>query len=214
MVSGASTTIQIWTLRILRNLSKRCLLRGHFLPAYSDQCIRNPFEILFPGSGKRCQNSELAQTMVIGYHLEGPFLSPEEGSRGCHPAEVMRGADLDYFEQLQEAAGGMIRLVTVAPEIEGAFSFIEQLSSKGIIVALGHTSAGIELIRQATDCGAVLSTHLGNGTASMLSKHDNPILAQLSEDRLSASFITDGYHSREQLRFTCRAKARTERFCH
>lgn len=107
----------------------------------------------------------------------------------------------------------MIRMVTVAPEIEGALSFIEQLSSKGIIVALGHTSAGIELIRQATDCGALLSTHLGNGTARMLSKHDNPILAQLSEDRLSASFITDGYHlSRSNFSFTCAPKARTERF--
>ncbi len=169
----------------------------------SETHLKSCFQALEKGR----QNSELAQTMVIGYHLEGPFLSPEEGSRGCHPPEVMRRADLDYFEQLQEAAGGMIRLVTVAPEIEGALSFIEQLSSKGIIVALGHTSAGIELIRQATDCGAVLSTHLGNGTASMLSKHDNPILAQLSEDRLSASFITDGYHlSREQLQLYLRAK--------
>ena len=169
----------------------------------SETHLKSCFQALEKGR----QNSELAQTMVIGYHLEGPFLSPEEGSRGCHPAEVMRGADLDYFEQLQEAAGGMIRLVTVAPEIEGALSFIEQLSSKGIIVALGHTSAGIDLIRQATDCGALLSTHLGNGTARMLSKHDNPILAQLSEDRLSASFITDGYHlSREQLQLYLRAK--------
>ena len=169
----------------------------------SETHLKSCFQALEKGR----QNSELAQTMVIGYHLEGPFLSPEEGSRGCHPAEVMRGADLDYFEQLQEAAGGMIGMVTVAPEIEGTLSFIEQLSSKGIIVALGHTSAGIDLIRQAADCGAVLSTHLGNGTASMLSKHDNPILAQLSEDRLSASFITDGYHlSREQLQLYLRAK--------
>ena len=169
----------------------------------SENHLKSCFQALEKGR----RNSELAQAMLVGYHLEGPFLSSEEGSRGCHPAGVMRKAALDFFEQLQEAAGGMIRLVTVAPEIEGALSFIEQLSSKGIIVALGHTSAGIELIRQATDCGALLSTHLGNGTANMLSKHDNPILAQLSEDRLSASFITDGYHlSREQIQLYLRAK--------
>ena len=71
----------------------------------SETHLKSCFQALEMGR----QNSELAQTMVIGYHLEGPFLSPEEGSRGCHPAEVMRGADLDYFEQFQETAGGMIR---------------------------------------------------------------------------------------------------------
>ena len=161
----------------------------------------------FSSLEKGRRDSSLAQSMVLGYHLEGPFLSAESGSRGCHPSEAMRAGDLNFFDRLQEIAGGMIRMVTVAPEIEGVLPLIEALSSRGIIVALGHTSAGLKEIRQATEAGAVLSTHLGNGTATMLSKHDNPILAQLSEDRLSAGFIADGYHlSKEQLQLYLRAK--------
>ena len=137
-------------------------------------------------------DSGIAQSMVLGYHLEGPFLSAELGYRGCHPPEAMCAGNIDFFDRLQEVAGGMIRMVTVAPEIEGVLPLIETLSSRGIIVSLGHTSAGLDLIQQATKAGAVLSTHLGNGTAKMLSKHDNPILAQLSDDRLSAGFIADG----------------------
>ena len=153
------------------------------------------------------RDSALAQTMVLGYHLEGPFLSAESGYRGCHPPEAMLAGDLDFFDRLQETAGGMIRMVTVAPEIEGVLPLIETLSSRRIIVSLGHTSAGLKEIRQAIDAGALLSTHLGNGTATMLSKHDNPILAQLSEDRLCATFIADGYHlSKEQLQLYLRAK--------
>ncbi len=161
----------------------------------------------FSSLEKARRDSSLAQSMVLGYHLEGPFLSAESGYRGCHPPEAMRAGDLGFFDRLQEVAGGMIRMVTVAPEIEGVLPLIETLSSRGIIVSLGHTSAGLDQIRQATKAGAMLSTHLGNGTATMLSKHDNPILAQLSEDRLSACFIADGYHlSKEQLQLYLRAK--------
>ena len=156
------------------------------------------------------RDSSLAQSMVLGYHLEGPFLSREQGFRGCHPPEAMCAGNIDFFDRLQENAGEMIRMVTVAPEIEGVLPLIETLSSRGIIIALGHTSAGLDLIQQAIEAGAMLSTHLGNGTATMLSKHDNPILAQLSEDRLSAGFIADGYHlSKEQLQLYLRAKGLT-----
>jgi N-acetylglucosamine-6-phosphate deacetylase len=161
----------------------------------------------FSSLEKGRRDSSLAQNMVLGYHLEGPFLSKQSGFRGCHPPEAMCAGDLNFFDRLQEIAGGMIRMVTVAPEIKGVLPLIETLSSRGIIVSLGHTSAGLKEIRQATEAGAVLSTHLGNGTATMLSKHDNPILAQLSEDRLSAGFIADGYHlSKEQLQLYLRAK--------
>src|SRR5262249_45306833 len=66
------------------------------------------------------RRSALGPRMVLGYHLEGPFLSPEPGYRGCHPAGSMQAADLGLFDRLQEAAHGRIRLVTVAPEIPGA----------------------------------------------------------------------------------------------
>ena len=161
----------------------------------------------FQALEKAREASDFARDMVRGYHLEGPFISSKPGFRGCHLPEATHPADPDFFARLQEAAGGNIGMITVAPEIEGVMALIETLSGQGIIVALGHTTAGQEQIGGAADAGAVLSTHLGNGTAPLLSKHDNPILAQLSEDRLSASFIADGYHlSREQLQTYLRAK--------
>lgn len=132
--------------------------------------------------------------MVLGYHLEGPFLSPEEGFRGCHPEACMLPASLDVFERFQAAAGGRIRLVTVAPEVPGALALIDALAGRGILVALGHTAADRATLRAAADRGARLSTHLGNGTAALLRKADNPILSQLADDRLTASFIADGVH--------------------
>ena len=156
---------------------------------------------------KARNSSPLAKTMVAGYHLEGPFLSKLPGYCGCHPVEEMVAADPEMFLRLQDSAGGNIRLVTLAPEIESAITFIEKLVEDGIIVALGHTAADNETIQQAINAGAKLSTHLGNGTSGELHKNCNPIMAQLSEDRLSASFIADGYHlSPEVLKVYLRAK--------
>ena len=111
----------------------------------------------------------------------------------------MCAADPEMFLRLQQTAGGNIRLVTLAPEVEGAIAFIKKLVQDRIIVSLGHTAADNETIQQAVDAGAILSTHLGNGTCPELHKNNNPIIAQLSEDRLSASFIADGYHLSPEL---------------
>ena len=153
------------------------------------------------------QSCKLAKTMIAGYHLEGPFISPHPGFSGCHPVEKIRDVDQEMFLRLQEAADGRISLVTLAPEVNGAIPFIKNLVSQGIIVAIGHTKAGSEKIREAVEAGALLSTHLGNGTSTELSKNNNPIISQLSEDKLSASFIADGYHiSQETLKVYLRAK--------
>ncbi len=138
--------------------------------------------------------SPLAQAMVPGYHLEGPFLNPEEGYRGVHPAEHMTPATWDHFERLQEAAGGRIRLITVAPEQPGVMALIPKWREQGVTVALGHCNPSLEQVREATAAGATLSTHLGNGTVQLLQKSGNPVFHQLAEDGLQASFIADGFH--------------------
>ncbi len=138
--------------------------------------------------------SRLGPYMVAGYHLEGPFISPDEGYRGCHPAAGICAADVDLFERVQKAAGGRIRLVSLAPEVAGAPELIDHLRRADIRVALAHTAATRAEIRDATDRGACLSTHLGNGTPRQLEKHDNSIIHQLGDDRLHASFIADGQH--------------------
>lgn len=131
---------------------------------------------------------------IAGIHLEGPYISPEEGPRGAHPAAWVRPPDLEEFRRLQEAARGLIRLVTLAPEWPQAPEFIRALVAEGITVALGHTAASGDQIQMAVEAGATVSTHLGNGAHSLLPRHPNYILEQLAEDRLAAGFIVDGIH--------------------
>ena len=131
---------------------------------------------------------------VPGLHLEGPYLSSEEGPRGAHPREHTRDPEWNEFQRFQEAAGGRIKLCTLAPEREGTLTFIEKLVDSGVTVALGHTAAEPETIRDAVRAGARMSTHLGNGAHSRIRRHPNYIWEQLAHDELYAGIIADGHH--------------------
>jgi N-acetylglucosamine-6-phosphate deacetylase len=141
-----------------------------------------------------CADDPVVGAAVPGYHLEGPFIAPDDGPRGAHPKEHVRDPDRDEFARLQDAAGGRIRLVTLAPERPGALGLIEYLIKGGVVVAIGHTAATPQQIREAVSLGARLSTHLGNGSHAVLPRHDNYIWAQLAADELWASYIPDGHH--------------------
>ncbi len=141
------------------------------------------------------------------FHLEGPFISPDDGPRGAHPLAHVRSPDLDEFSRLQDAAAGLIRLVTLAPERPGALPLIESLTRQGVVVAIGHTAATPAQIRDAASAGARLSTHLGNGSHALLPRHDNYLWEQLAHDGLTASVIADGHHLPDSvLRVIVRAK--------
>jgi N-acetylglucosamine-6-phosphate deacetylase len=131
---------------------------------------------------------------IAGIHMEGPYISPEDGPRGAHPRAFVRGADVDDFRRRQDAAEGRIVIVTLAPEAPGVLPLIEHLVASKVRVAIGHTGATGGQIADAVKAGATLSTHLGNGCANMLPRHPNVIWEQLGEDRLLASFIVDGHH--------------------
>lgn len=131
---------------------------------------------------------------IPGIHLEGPFISPEDGPRGAHPAAHVCLPDKAVFDRLQRAARGKIRLITLAPELPGAISFIREVAGEGLVVALGHHAADLEQITAAADAGAHMCTHLGNGMAAQIHRHHNPLWAQLAEDRLTASLIADLEH--------------------
>lgn len=141
----------------------------------------------------RAADAVIAET-VCGYHLEGPFMSPEDGYRGAHPAEYMRAPDLAAFQRLQAAAGGNIRLLTLAPEWPGSVEFIAALAGDGVVVSLGHTNASEEQIDAAVRAGATMITHLGNGCPVTLPRHDNVIQRLLARDELTACLIPDGGH--------------------
>jgi len=131
---------------------------------------------------------------IPGIHLEGPFLAPEDGPRGAHPAGAILDPDWDVLQRLQEASRGLIRLVTLAPERPGAIGLIWQLCEAGIVVAIGHTDAADRDIELAVEAGARLSTHLGNGAHAVLPRHRNYLQKQLATDALMASLICDGHH--------------------
>ncbi len=143
---------------------------------------------------KARKTHDMVAKALVGIHIEGPFISPEEGARGVHDPRHIRGCDYEEFLRWQEAAEGLIRIVTVSPEDEKALDFIRKVSSTGVIVAIGHTNVAPSMIAAAVDAGVSLSTHLGNGSASMLPRLENFLWKQLSEDRLKASIIADGFH--------------------
>ncbi|MCX7787227.1 MAG: amidohydrolase family protein [Spirochaetes bacterium] len=131
---------------------------------------------------------------IVGVHLEGPFISEEDGPRGAHNRDFVRDPDIGEFEEWQDAAEGTIRLVTLAPERKGAIPFIQHLRQRGVVAAIGHTGASAEIIQEAIRSGASLSTHLGNGSHAQIPRLRNYIWEQLAADELYASFICDGFH--------------------
>ncbi len=140
------------------------------------------------------RGSRLGPVMVPGIHLEGPFLNPAQGYAGCHPAAAMVPPDPAMLDRIVAGSGTPIRLLTLAPEQPGAIPLILRACRHGIVVAIGHTAADHATVIEAAGAGAMLSTHLGNALPSPQPKFLNPLMAQLAEDRLSASFIADGIH--------------------
>ena len=143
---------------------------------------------------RACEGNSLARERILGIHLEGPYISPEDGPRGAHPLAYVRNPDLQEFCALQDAAGGRIRLITIAPELPGALDLIAAAAQKGVVIAIGHHAATRSQIDAAVAAGAVMSTHLGNGSHSQLPRHPNYIWEQLANDALMASIIVDGHH--------------------
>jgi N-acetylglucosamine-6-phosphate deacetylase len=158
---------------------------------------------------RACVANPLVERMVLGLHLEGPWISEREGYRGAHPAEHIHEPNLDDFLTIQSASEGRVAIVTLAPERDNGIQFISELASRGIVVALGHTAADGPTLRSAVEAGAKLATHLGNGIATPLPRHPNAIWQQAADDRLHASFIADLEHlDIDTLTVLTRAKGR------
>ncbi len=140
------------------------------------------------------KNDAVVREAACGYHLEGPWLSCEPGFHGAHNPKYMGPPDYAAFQRLQAAAGGNIKLLTVAPEWPGSADFIRKVVADGVAVSLGHTDADDAAIDAAIAAGARFCTHLGNGVPAMMHRHDNVIQRLLARDELIAFFIPDGIH--------------------
>ncbi len=148
----------------------------------------------FAALEKLCATVPSAGAAILGYHLEGPWLSPTPGYRGAHPAGPMRASTFADYERLQAAAHGRLRLITLAPEWPGSAEFIAAVTQQGVHVSLGHTNASEAEIDAAIRAGARFCTHLGNGCPLELPRHDNIVQRLLARDELTACFIPDGIH--------------------
>lgn len=146
-----------------------------------------------------CKEYEEVAASIGGIHLEGPFISTEDGARGAHSRDFVKAPDWHLFESWQEAAEGKIKLITLSPEWKGSARFIEQCVNHSVKVAIGHTSANAEQISEAISAGATLSTHLGNACHHLLPRHENYIWEQLASENLWASIIADGFHLPDSL---------------
>ncbi len=138
--------------------------------------------------------SRLGPLMVPGFHLEGPFLNAAPGYAGCHPPSAMIPPDPAVLERLSQPLHRPILLLTLAPEQPGALSVVRFAVGRGMVVAMGHTQADHAITTEAVRAGVTLSTHLGNALPQPQPKFLNPLMAQLAQDPLNASFIADGIH--------------------
>jgi N-acetylglucosamine-6-phosphate deacetylase len=133
--------------------------------------------------------------MIAGFHIEGPFLNETPGYRGAHPPDAMHPANPDEMELLLDAAGGLARIVTLAPERDPGFRVTRLLRDAGVTVSAGHCDPSPDTLRGAIDAGLQMFTHLGNGCPMQMHRHDNVVQRVLSlADRLWLCFIADGAH--------------------
>lgn len=172
-------------------------LHRHGVARYLPTVITGSFDRMsqaFAAIASHVRSGGYGAGSIAGIHMEGPYLSGVDGSRGAHSRDHIRDPDWAEFEELQHAAEGLIRMVTIAPERKGAIAMIERLAENGIVAAIGHTAADGDTLEAAVRAGATVSTHLGNGSQLMLPRHPNYIWHQLADDRLWGTFIADGHH--------------------
>jgi len=141
------------------------------------------------------EQDPLVREMIPAIHIEGPFISPIAGYRGAHPVDAIRPAEVDLMKRLLDAADGLAKLVTLAPEYDPGLRTTKMLSQMGIRISAGHTNASLEQLQEAIDSGLSMFTHLGNGCPMQLHRHDNIVQRALSLcDELVLMFIADGAH--------------------
>jgi N-acetylglucosamine-6-phosphate deacetylase len=151
------------------------------LTSYPDALARAAAAHAAPGTG----------AAILGVHLEGPFLG---GAPGAHPVEFLRAADAEWLDALLDQHPGLVRIVTLAPEADPELGTTRLLVARGVIVALGHSTASFEEATAAVDAGATLVTHLFNGMAPFHHRAPGLAGAALADPRLTASVIADLVH--------------------
>ena len=141
------------------------------------------------------EKDPLAQEVIAGIHVEGPFINPEKGYVGAHPPHCVKQANVDDAKRLIAAGNGLTKLVTLAPECDPGFATTAFIAGQGVVVSAGHCNPSLDVLRASTDNGLSMFTHVGNGCPMLMHRHDNIIQRALAlRDRLWLCFIPDGVH--------------------
>jgi N-acetylglucosamine-6-phosphate deacetylase len=141
------------------------------------------------------EQDSLARQVIAGIHIEGPFINPEKGYVGAHPPQAVKPANLEDTKRLLDAAAGLARIVTLAPEKDDHFHVTEFLASNGVTVSAGHCNPSLDVLRAACSHGLSMFTHVGNGCPMQMHRHDNIVQRALAlRDQLWLCFIPDGVH--------------------
>ena len=130
--------------------------------------------------------------LVAGVHLEGPFLAAARC--GAHDPRLLRPPDPDALARLLAAGRGTVRMVTIAPELDGGLDAVARLAGDGVIAAVGHTDASYACTVEALAAGATVATHLFNGMRGLHHREPGPVLALLADERVTVELINDGVH--------------------
>ena len=137
----------------------------------------------------------LVKEIIYGLHIEGPFISREDGYGGAHPKEFISDANIDDMKSLLDSACGLTKIVTLAPEVDLGNKLTRMLNDEGIVVSAGHCNPSIDELKSSIDSGLSMFTHLGNGCPQVMHRQENIIQRTLSlKDQLWLCFIADGWH--------------------
>lgn len=177
------------------------LLVRHGVTAYYPTTVTAPIDTTLRALERLATAIELRQraptaspalACPLGIHLEGPFLS--HARRGVHPRENLLAPTLGTFERFWQAARGTIRMMTIAPELDGAEEVIAEAARRGVCVSLGHSDADLATATRGITAGARHATHTFNAMRPLDHRSPGILGAVLSDDRVSADMIVDGVH--------------------
>jgi len=165
---------------------------SHGVTGFLATTITNPQEALLAAveNVAAFQRTPPAGARVLGVHLEGPYINA--AAKGAQPESSCRLPNLAELAMLSQA--GPVRLISLAPELSGAEIFVRATAAKGIVVAIGHTTATYEQAAAAADWGATHGAHTYNAMVGLHHRKPGTVGAILSDPRLTAEFIADGIH--------------------
>lgn len=153
--------------------------------------VANPFPML-ARSLDTIRDAMSTDPLIIGAHLEGPFLSPH--NRGAHQLEHLLEPSQANVSDLLDVGRGVLTQITIAPELAGARDAIRQIVDGGVIAAVGHTNASQDVTRMAFDAGATVLTHAFNAMPGIHHREPGPVMAAADDERVTLELILDGVH--------------------